>query len=296
MKNKKVQVYLFGGLGNQIFQFYFGVYLNKVFKKSVVFNEVLISNFGNGHGARLSEILAISSISTRNKVTSKVSALLLRILIRIQKIISITPLLRTIRLYISPGTGYHYKHNELSTEERYFGYFQTWRYFDSVGGKASFYELLSSPRSAQFLEYSELIGLKKTVGIHLRRGDYSALSESFGILAKSYYEKALASLGLEEATQIFLVSDDIDFAKDFLSDVAQDSNWIYLRDAGPLDSMLLLGQCDKVCISNSTFGYWAAMLGNPSTVVAPKKWFRNLDDPTDLLPENWILISSEWQD
>jgi hypothetical protein len=75
-----------------------------------------------------------------------------------------------------------------------------------------------------------------------------------------------------------------------------DLNWNYVAETEPLESLLLLGECQKICISNSTFGYWAAMLGNAENVVAPAKWFRNLEDPRDLLHPNWISIPSSWQD
>ena len=148
----------------------------------------------------------------------------------------------------------------------------------------------------EYENISRKIQTQGAVGIHIRRGDYLALYENFGILSIGYYEKALKALGMDGNSAICLASDDMEFAKSFLSNLFPEMERIYLEDFTPLESMMLLGQCKRICISNSTYGYWAAMLGNPEVVVAPKKWFRNLPDPLDLLPESWLLQESEWED
>lgn len=296
MKKDKAQVYLFGGLGNQLFQFYFGIYLNKVENKQVVFNESLSSSFGKSHGNLLSNVLSIETTPKKSKVVSKVQVFPIRVLIKIQTTFKSELFSKAAKFYFAPGTGFDAKRTPRELTKRNFGYFQTWRYFDAVGGKSHFYNALLKPRSESCLRTSELIKSQTSIGIHVRRGDYLPLAGEFGILALGYYEKALKHLGVNKETQIFLFSDDIDSAEKFLSGLAPNANWVYIRDTNPLESMLLLSQCQKICISNSTFGYWAAVLGEPVMVVAPNKWFRNLEDPIDLLPTNWALLSSEWQD
>lgn len=295
MKSKNAQVFLFGGLGNQLFQYYFGLYLVKSEGKPVTFDESISKKFGNNHGATISSFLNIESHGGKSNLQSAINSFVVRILIKVQTKVKIEKFLKTIGLYVAPEVGFSYIHKPNAQSKRYFGYFQSWRYFDFVGGKSIFHENLRGPRSDQYLKYSELISSRRTIGIHVRNGDYLNLSDSYGLLASSFYDKALTCLGLDGETQILLVSDDIDLAKGLLSGIAPKSNWIYLRDTGPLESILLLGQCEKICISNSTFGYWAAMLGKAETVIAPDKWFRNLDDPKDLIPDNWLLQASEWR-
>ena len=296
MKKDKVQVYLFGGLGNQLFQFYFGVYLKKIENKEVVFNESLALSFGKSHGNLLSNVLSTNTTPQKSKVASKAQSFLIRALIKFQTSFKSDLHLKATKFFIAPGTGFETKRPPHELTKRYFGYFQTWRYFQAVGGKSHFYNALINPRSELFTSTSETIRFQSSIGIHVRRGDYLPLAREFGILALGYYEKALKHLGVNEESRIFLFSDDIDSAEKFISGLALSANWVYIRDTDPLESMLLLSQCQKICISNSTFGYWSALLGEPEMVVAPDKWFRNLDDPTDLLPTNWELLSSEWQD
>jgi hypothetical protein len=55
----------------------------------------------------------------------------------------------------------------------------------------------------------------------------------------------------------------------------------------------LMRSCDHFIIPNSTFGWWAAWLGDHKgkQVVVAKKWFNNDKVSTkDLIPENWMQL------
>ena len=50
-----------------------------------------------------------------------------------------------------------------------------------------------------------------------------------------------------------------------------------------------------IIISNSSFSWWSAFLSKEaSLILAPRKWFKGIQDPKDLLPPEWITLESDW--
>jgi len=295
MKWRRSQVYLFGGLGNQLFQYFFGIFLGVTQNRKVVYNESLATFYGNNHGTLLSTKLEMPA-GRGSTFQSRFMTIKVKFLVKLQQKLRHNFLSRFCGFYIAPNSGFITTEKLNVNSKHYVGYFQTWRYFEAVDGKNHFHTNLHAARSTEYIRIARSIKSGKSLGIHIRRGDYLALSGEFGILAIEYYERALKVLEIESGTNVFVFSDDIENARLFLSDISRDSNWNYVTETDPLESLLLLGECQKICISNSTFGYWAAMLGNAGNVVAPAKWFRNLEDPRDLLHPSWISIPSSWQD
>ena len=294
MKNKPARVYLFGGLGNQIFQYYFGIFLSLTQKREVIFDESLVSVHGNNHGTRLSSLLNIKTTRTKPNLLNHILSLKFRILARVQRNLLKKPFLEFAKTFTSTEVGFVDIDFASSNANSYFGYFQSSRYFELAGGGEIFLDALRNS-AIKYKDQFKNIKDSNSFGIHIRRGDYVGLSESYGILSTGYYVRALTKLGLNRNSVLYILSDDIDFAKTFLLNVLPEVKCFYIDDLEPLESLLLFSQCKRICISNSTFGYWAAMLGNPEAVTAPKKWFRNLPDPEGIIPENWYRIESEWE-
>lgn len=294
MKYRKAQVYLFGGLGNQLFQYYFGIFLGVAQNRKVVYNESLATFYGNNHGTSLSTKLRMPT-DRGSAFLSRLLTIKVKFLGKLQKKLKHNWISRLCGFYIAPKNGFIPSEKLDVNSKHYVGYFQTWRYFEAIEGKKHFHTNFQAKLSVEYIRIAHLIKSGKSFGIHIRRGDYLALSGEFGILAIDYYERALKVLEIESEANIFVFSDDIEDARSFLSGISLGLKLNYVAETDPLESLLLLGECQKICISNSTFGYWAAMLGNAENVVAPAKWFRNLEDPRDLLHPNWISIPSSWQ-
>jgi hypothetical protein len=295
MDKGKTEVYLFGGLGNQLFQYFFGQYLSKIKGLEVVYIDEISSRFGNNHGNELMKYFDHERGELKEKKFIKIRILFLRIYLKFDAKWPKASRLIQKKLYISskPGwDGYLLNKNNFF---KYFGYFQTWRFFAEIKGREIFFSNLKYELSEKYHLTLRDIRSQDAIGIHLRRGDYLQLAETYGLLDIQYYEAALVQLGANRSSTIFVFSDEIPSAKKYFRDLEKEYNFRYVEDFNAIESLILLGKCTKICISNSTFGYWGAQLGEPIEVVAPSKWFRNMQDPIDLIPPSWKRIEVIWE-
>jgi len=137
-------------------------------------------------------------------------------------------------------------------------------------------------------EYSKLkasILSNESVSLHVRRGDY-VINDGFNVLPIEYYKEALKYT----KGKIFVFSDDIPWCKKNFKGVT----FVEMEDYLEFELMKL---CTHNIIANSTFSWWAAYLGdNPNkVVVAPKQWRTRESDQTHfmekfVLPEKWVKL------
>lgn len=181
------------------------------------------------------------------------------------------------------------------------GHFQTYRYLELPSVDDFFKGIYAVNPSPPFTSLVEEFRRTPTLAIHIRLGDYKSLSESFGLLSARYYEGAARQAmnnPLVEIRNVFVFTDDADGVRDYvkLLDLGLPIR-ILGRHSGLSDaeSLLLMSEAQSLVIANSTFSWWAGMLGNKKkTVIAPNKWFRNLKDPDELYPPAWHLMESDW--
>ena len=130
------------------------------------------------------------------------------------------------------------------------------------------------------------------VSVHVRRGDYLA-SGSFAACSPAYYTSAVDHLAAQSNQPLtcFVFSNDPAWARDNL-DLGYETVVVDINDetTGHFD-MHLQSLCAHNVIANSTFSWWAAWLNDSleKTVVAPKAWFNDpkLINP-DLIPDGWV--------
>lgn len=173
------------------------------------------------------------------------------------------------------------------------GYWQSERYFAPVAGvirKAFAFPAFSSTQNA---EMAQRISETQAIALHVRRGDYLALSQH-AVCDEAYYLRALDVVreGLD-APVVYVFSDDPDWAKAHLplpcDKVVVDFNG---RDTD-FEDMRLMSLCRHNVIGNSSFSWWAAWLNaTPGRkVAAPEQWFGDpkMKNP-DILPPDWIRV------
>jgi len=169
------------------------------------------------------------------------------------------------------------------------GHFQSYKYFEQYADEIK--ELLKPDESTvNYIndKYGDILN-KKTISIHVRRGDYLKLPDHYVNLSLDYYQNALKHI--KQFDHVLVFSDDIEWCKqNFKGD-----QYIFIENEKDYIDLYLMSMCANNIIANSTFSWWGAWLNNnpDKVVVSPNQWFgpskgdRNLND---LIPKNWIKI------
>jgi hypothetical protein len=139
---------------------------------------------------------------------------------------------------------------------------------------------------------------KRTISIHIRRGDYVLNPETnayHGTCSNTYYETALKKIeeiGGAEPTHLFVFSDDIRWVKENML-FPHPTTHVSEPGIEDYEEMILMSQCANHIIANSSFSWWAAWL-NPKPdkiVVAPLQWtVAETDDLNEIIPNSWVRV------
>jgi hypothetical protein len=304
-KGTRIQLILLGGIGNQLFQYFAGKYLAHS-SGGVLEIDSSLSQFGrSGHSDWINALtLPTDFASDMNKYsfTDLVSIVRRKIRDFLVSVISNKDLqLRVLHQYQSAVLGFDPLLADIKPPVTITGYFQTWRYYQALKDKGLVSEIQMKNPSNWFInKMNELNYQGHVLGIHVRRGDYVGNSD-IGTLSVSYYEDALRNLTLRGETwdAIWIFSDDKELTQlEFKNFDGGGKNLHFVdppEESHAFESMMLMSKCQSVVIANSTFSWWAAMIGDSNkTVVCPTKWLAQMPDPQDLCPESWIRVSSAW--
>jgi hypothetical protein len=300
-KANSIQGILVGGLGNQLFGYFAGLYLSRdlsvdfiprVAKKRIGETQHAfgIESFDLPYPARGGSELSFRTSLTYRRVKRK---LLILLGFSHHEAEQHSKLHSAIQIGSDPDI--------LSTKGGSVieGYFQTYRYFSSI--KNEFPQGLSLRRRSSWLEEKslEMISLNPIV-MHVRRGDYvNPKNRKIGVLSPEFFRSALKKIMTSDPNPfrpVWVFSDDLEKVKDefeFLENM--DTHFVRVPDnSDPAESLILMSQASSIVISNSTFSWWSATVSSDAQVVAPSKWFKEMDDPEDLIPNHWIRVESQW--
>ena len=286
---------LSGGLGNQLFTYAAGLHFSEQNNRVVIFelsDTDLLKNYHTSSILRFNPRRPVLRLRLRRVVFQTIS--LLQILIHLAS--------RTKVIYGSPLLGYDIQMERNRHALLVRGHFQTYKYFSNAKVANEMNELaIVEPTTSFSMENAALSG-RKVLGVHVRLGNYSDLQESFGSLSYDYFRDAIQTALADENSKIdhiYLYSEEIEKAREVLDW----TEWgvpvrLFGQDSGLTDeeTLALMSKSDSLVISNSTFSWWAASLGNhEKKVYAPAKWFKGMKDPIDLYPAHWNLVESRWR-
>ncbi len=304
-RTKSVNLILFGGLGNQLFQYFAGQYLATKFGCSLRVDSTFSQLGRSGHSDWINVMNLpgkISPLAPTKSLLYLYSSTRKRIREALTRFVSKREAqLKILRQYQSSVVGYDPELNNLKPPITISGYFQTWKYYKALKDRNLVPEIQIINPSQWFLHMVEEHNAhSRILGIHVRRGDYVGNS-NFGTLSVAYYEAAVEELMSRGVTweAIWVFSDDLPLIQSEFSASNFKNQNVRFIDPPPeshsAESLLLMSKCSSLIIANSTFSWWAATLGTPDKItVCPSRWFAKMDDPQDLYPESWITVRSSW--
>lgn len=280
---KEVTVALYGGLGNQLFQYATGLAVARHNAARLIID---LSWFDVVHKMSNTTMrkFALAPFDIDAEIQEKRRFALLdesHILKRISNRISKYLGLGSKNPHIANEQDFRFdpKIFQLSCPIRLNGYWQSSKYFDSIA--AEIRSIFGTPRalSPESLAVMEKIRNSEAICVHVRRGDYvtsKQAAETHGLCDLEYYRHGigLVTKGLEDP-HCYVFSDDPGWVREHfnagISTTIVDVN-------GPDDAhqdLWLMAACQRFVIANSSLSWWGAYLSNASEkiVVAPKTWF-----------------------
>lgn len=281
-----IEVQLSGGLGNQMFQYAFYVYL-KQNNSEVALNTYDFKIHKHHYGFELKRIFGIKDEINEQKCSFSVNHnnIIIRIIKKIFNV-SITTNFEYIENYeISNIDNHQYIRDIFFT-----GFWQNIKYvkpIEDILRKIFVFPELDE-KNQQFIK--NLYG-KNTVSVHVRRGDYLKANNLGGICDRQYYETAFGIICKNIENPYFIIfSDDTEWCNnEFIGTNIAIVDWNKGIDS--FRDMQLMSLCNHHIIANSTFSWWAAFLNNAENkiIIAPHKW-DSLYDSSKIIDEGWIVI------
>lgn len=263
-------VKVWGGIGNQLFQYVFGQYLRHKFGQDVFYDN---NSFVSTDKLRKPELYAVDNeIKYDNHCgfskTRGVKNRILRFLFQIHP----------KHHYIAEGSPFPQNYN---ADHVYFfqGYWQDIKFYEWLQSNVSSFTVRSQQWPNELTAIRKKItSTENSVSIHIRRGDYFKPENVaiYGVCDAAYFNRALDIVSQQvRNAKLFVFSDDLKWVKENIK-LPEDAVLIPNYGVSQFAYIELMSLCKHHIISNSSFSWWGAVLNaNKSTVViSPSKWTR----------------------
>ncbi|MCK4738502.1 MAG: alpha-1,2-fucosyltransferase [Deltaproteobacteria bacterium] len=177
------------------------------------------------------------------------------------------------------------------------GYWQTELYFKDYEQIIREEFTLKEKETGKNLELVKIMAEVESVSLHIRRGDYigdEAAKKQIGFCGLDYYERAVRVIEEKVASpRFFIFSDDPEWVAENLKLSAETTSVNHNGSDNAHEDLRLMSKCKHHIIANSTFSWWGAWLGkNPDKIIiAPKRWLATEKyKTTDLFPDGWLKL------
>jgi hypothetical protein len=280
-----------GGLGNQMFQYAFGLYLALKHQAPLAL-DLSAYQAGPQHGYMLDRFQI--SAAPVNAESSQ----------RIPKRYRKAPT-TWMPDWLRPAVlarvkerpfGFHEKYLQSPDNSYLVGYWQSEKFFPGLRESLIEHFSLAVPISDRSQRVLERIQASNSISLHIRRGDYVNSAETARIyeqLSLEYYQRQLQRFADQhERVQVFVFSNDLAWCRQNLR-----LHWpIQFVDHNcaqtAYEDLIMMSHAACNVIANSTFSWWAGYLNQRAqhSVFAPAQWFRpNTLDGTHIPCTTWQI-------
>jgi len=282
-----IKILIYGGLGNQLFQFAFGESLKITYKKLDV-KYIDLTQFAT---TKRNWELGFLKINPQRISKREITTIFFRRIINTQlnKFSS-----KFLYFGIINENQYEYIHEYLNKGKSLIidGYWQSEEYF--LNHKVDIKNILninSKPSSnKEKRKYQK-------VAVHIRLGDYINSKQGRNnhlVCDINWYKKAINYLKDYDSEFLFTIfSDNKELIKNQFKNYTnlEINQSDYSKDA--YEDLYEMATFDHFIISNSSYSWWASYLGEKenSIIIAPKYWYK--DKKTKEMPlfrKNWTLL------
>jgi len=285
-----------GGLGNQLFQWAFGLSRQLKTNCNLKFdaNSFATDKLRN---LEITQLITDFEVATQKEIKeTRFENGLLNLLIR-----KVTTLINPYykrkviceQTYLFDESLDNYKHCSNYFE----GYWQNEKYF--IGYRQQILKSLNFEinTSKNYQSYKSQIidNTKNSVAIHVRRGDYindERILKIHGVCSIDYYQNAIQLMeDRYDNIQFYIFSNDIEWCEKFFD--AINNKTFVNKTKTVFEDLELMSLCKGQIIANSSLSWWSAWLNTNEnkSIIAPKKWFNKTSiNYSQIVPENWIKL------
>jgi hypothetical protein len=279
-----ITVNLFGGLGNQLFQIAAAYKISQIKNKKITIDTSLQNYFKFSHEKfNLSDIFKLNF--KKKKYNNFYQILLKKIILKFR-------FLSNFQDFYVTELNYLKTLKKDFTEIEMLDYWQNLDFFKSHINEIK--NLLKFKQIKVDKNLLNIISIKNSVSLHIRRGDYTSKKNYVNYsLPIDYYEKAINKINQKKKNLIFFIfSDDKKWVKNnFLKKFKKFDLNLVSTDKSYKD-FFLMTKCKHHIISNSTFSWWSAFLNknNKKLIIYPSVWFKNKLKAPAIFDDKWIKV------
>ena len=290
-----ISICLKGGMGNQMFQYAFGLKLAHELNTELKLD--LSSLLDRSKGDFVYRDYDLPVFDVENKFL--VSPSFLKTFYKIRS----STLSKILRNQIKKNKNYiredqfHFQPELLEkpiNETIYEGWFQSPKYFEGIEDKVREHFKFRNKILPESQSLYHEIKSTNSICLNVRRTDFLKV-DNLNTTSKEYFlESAQEMASRVDNSNFFIFSDDVSWCReniklDFPSKIV-DYNHKGFKFS---NYMQLMSACKHFIIPNSSFAWWAVWLNQDPTkiVIAPKNWFNDSSiDTSDLVPAEWIRM------